>query len=76
MSSFGMTLRLGQRENYYAFLDKYYPGVKQKYIDTFGSCYICPVPTVQEVYKIFVEECEKYGLLYKMDDIIAASLKK
>ncbi|MDR1736049.1 MAG: radical SAM protein, partial [Oscillospiraceae bacterium] len=38
---FGVTLREGNREYFYAKLDAHFPGMKQRYIKTFGNAYQC-----------------------------------
>jgi DNA repair photolyase len=37
----GLTLRKGSREYFYEKLDERFPGIKQKYISTFGENYAC-----------------------------------
>lgn len=69
--AFGMTLRMNQREYYYNKLDIHFPGIKQLYIKNYGTRYECSSKMTGELWRIFVEECEKYGLLYKMKDIIS-----
>ena len=71
----GMTLRENQRDYYYDKLDKYFIGVKEKYIKYYKNRYECVVPNVKKLYKVFTDECDKYGILYKMDDIINAYKK-
>lgn len=66
---FGVTLRQNQRLYYYQQLDKSFPGIKQKYISTYGNKYECISPYEKELWAVFKYECEKYGLLYKMPDI-------
>lgn len=65
----GVTLRENQREYFYNELDKSFPGLKEKYIKTFGNNYFC-YSLNKNLYTAFKEECKKYGLLYKMEDII------
>lgn len=65
----GVTLRENQREYFYNELDKSFPGLKEKYIKTFGNNYFC-YSLNKNLYTVFKEECKKYGLLYKMEDII------
>ena len=65
-SFMGMTLRAGNREYYYDHLDKFFPGVKDEHIKTYGNRYICPAPNSQKLHRIFSEECERLGLLYDM----------
>lgn len=71
----GVTLRENQREFFYEQLDKTFPGVKEKYIKTYGNDYFC-YPLNNNLENVFKEECEKYGLFYKMEDIIKAYKKE
>lgn len=68
-----MTLRDNQREYYYSKID---PEIKKRYIETYKESYLCYPLNVKMLYRIFMEECEKYGILYKMDDIIKAYKKE
>lgn len=71
-----MTLRENQRDYYFEQLDKNFKGLKEKYIKCYGNKYNCETPNYKKLYKIFKEECEKYGILYKMKDIIKAYKKE
>lgn len=71
----GVTLRENQREYFYEQLDKSFPKLKEKYIRTYGNNYFC-YPLNKNLENVFKEECEKYGLLYKMKDIIKAYKKE
>ena len=71
----GMTLRENQRDYYFEKLDKYFPGIKDKYIKYYGGRYNCLPPNYKKLYEVFTKECDKYGILYKMDDIIKAYKK-
>ena len=71
----GVTLRENQREYFYEQLDKIFPKLKENYIKTYGNDYFC-YPLNKNLGKIFKEECEKYGLLYKMSDIVKAYKKE
>ncbi len=68
----GMTLRENQRDYYFEKLDKHFPGLKQQYISYYKNQYYCSVPNDKRLYKVFTEECQKYGILYEMKDIIQA----
>jgi len=70
----GVTLRENQRDYFYQELEKYFPGLKEKYIKTFGNNYFC-YPLNKNLKNIFQDECKKYGLLYEMEDIIKAYKK-
>ena len=72
----GMTLRENQRDYYYEQLDKFFPGLKEKYISYYKENYGCPIPDYKRLYKVFTNECDKYGILYKMEDIIKAYKKE
>ena len=69
------TLRENQREYFYEQLDKKFSNLKDKYIKTYGSNYFC-YPLNRNLDKIFKEECERYGLLYRMSDIVRAYKKE
>jgi len=68
---FGMTLRAGQREYYYQSLDILYPGLKERYMQTFGASYECVLPWYSKLKKLFSEECHRKGIVYSMDQIIS-----
>jgi DNA repair photolyase len=67
----GMTLRAGNREYYYEKLDRYFPGVKEKYIKKYDEQYNCTPPKARKLWNIFAEECNRLNLRYNMKDIIA-----
>lgn len=60
--SFGMTVRTGQREYYYAKLDDYFPGIRLVYEKQFGDRYHCPVRNVKKLSSVFYDACERYGI--------------
>ncbi len=68
----GMTLRENQRDYYFHKLDQHFIGLKEKYIQYYKGRYNCVTPNYKKLYKIFTDECKKYGILYNMDDIIKA----
>ena len=72
----GMTLRENQRDYYFEKLDLLFKGIKQKYITTYGNKYMCVPNNYQKLYKVFKLECDKYGILYHMKDIINAYKKE
>ena len=67
---FGVTLRDHQRDYFYKQLDHLFPGCKERYIKQFGNTYLCNSPRLYELKNIFIEECHKYNIIYKMEDII------
>lgn len=68
---FGVTLRDGDREYFYTQLDRHFPGIKQKYIDTFGNAYMCNSPSNKRLMNAFKEICEHHGILWKTDDVFS-----
>ncbi len=72
----GVTLRDNQRLYYYNKLDQYFPMVKEKYIKNYGNSYNCISKKANNLYKIFIEECNKYGIVYKMKDIVNLYINK
>ena len=59
----GMTLRKGDREYYYAALDRHFPGMKERYIRRYGNAYELPSPNAEALTKLFRKICQKNGLL-------------
>ncbi|MCL2300782.1 MAG: radical SAM protein [Firmicutes bacterium] len=66
---FGMTLREGDREYYYARLDEHFPGMKERYIRAFGNSYECPSPNQARLMEIFTRTCTAHGILHRPDDV-------
>ena len=73
--AFGMTLRQNQRDYYYKKLDEHFPGLSRKYRSVFRSNYFCGSPQAKKLRSLFQAECKKYGLIFRMRDIIAAYKK-
>lgn len=71
----GITLRENQRDYYYEKLDENFKELKEKYMKYYGDRYDCIAPNYKKLYKVFTEECDKYGILYNMEDIIKAYKK-
>lgn len=67
----GVTLRQNQKEYYYQKLIELFPDKKLpgKYIDTYGDRYEYRSLNSKKIWIIFTELCEKYGILYRMEDI-------
>lgn len=63
--SFGMgvTLRSGDREYFYQAMDQHFPGLKQKYIQTYGEAYSVMSPRNQELMAYFKTFCKTNGIL-------------
>lgn len=67
----GVTLREGDREYFYKKLDEHFPGMKDRYVRTFGNSYSCDSPNHAELMKVFHSECEKHGVLHAPDAVFA-----
>lgn len=67
---FAVTLRAGQREYFYNKLDIHFPGIKEKYMRTYGGQYECRSPRYGALEALFRKECERYGITYTMQGII------
>ena len=64
----GLTLRDGDREYYYAALDKHFPGMKEKYRKRYGNAYELPSPNADNLMKLLYGICSKNGILSKPED--------
>lgn len=60
--AFGMTLRSGSREYYYAQLERLFPGMRQRYERAFGGRYFCAARQAHRLAKDFAALCEQHGL--------------
>ena len=59
----GLTLREGDREYYYAALDRHFPGLKERYIRRYGNAYELPSPDAGKLSEIFQRICRENGIL-------------
>lgn len=59
----GLTLREGDREYYYAALDKHFPGVKELYIKRYGNAYELPSPNAKELTELVRNICNAHGIM-------------
>ena len=64
----GLTLRDGDREYYYAALDKYFPGMKERYITRYGNAYDLPSPNAKELTQTFKKFCMAEGIMHRPED--------
>lgn len=65
----GLTLREGNREYFYAQLDKEFPGLKERYIRTYGNSYVVDSPRNDELMRLFHLRCEENGIVHNIDQI-------
>ncbi len=64
----GLTLREGDREYYYAALDRHFPGLKERYIHRYGNAYELPSDHSAELLTLFHDTCQKHGILHDPDE--------
>ena len=64
----GLTLREGDREYYYAALDRHFPGMKERYIARYGNAYELPSPNAKKLKAVFRQICREHGLLSTPDE--------
>ena len=64
----GLTLREGDREYYYAALDRHFPGLKERYARTYGNAYEIPSPDSRSLMKLFEDFCREHRMLYRPED--------
>ena len=65
----GVTLRDGNREYFYAQLDKKFPNLKEQYIKEYGNSYIINSKNNAKLMKIFHEFCEENKIEHNPDKI-------
>ena len=65
----GLTLREGNREYFYHKLDELFPGMKEKYIKTYGLQYQLSSPRNDILMKLFHDLCEAHGIVHNNDRI-------
>ena len=64
----GLTLREGDREYYYAALDRHFPGMKERYIRRYGNAYELPSPNARRLKEIFQDICRANGMMSTPDE--------
>ena len=67
----GLTLRDGNREYFYAQLERLFPGLKERYIREFGNAYMVSSPRNRELMKLFHETCSRHGILHDNEEIFS-----
>ncbi|MBR1643112.1 MAG: radical SAM protein [Butyrivibrio sp.] len=67
----GLTLREGDREYYYAALDKHFHGLKEQYIKRYGNAYDLPSPNAKELMGVFKRICKNNDILSTPDECFA-----
>ena len=67
----GLTLRDGNREYFYKKLDAAFPGLKEQYIQRYGTCYSVISPHNTRLMNIFRARCKENGIETNPDVIFA-----
>lgn len=67
----GLTLRDGDRQYYYKKLDRHFPGLKQRYIQTYGNAYEIPTPNNPRLMPMLYETCRQHGIMTDTDQIFS-----
>lgn len=60
----GVTLREGNREYFYRQLDQQFPGIKERYIKTYGQRYSLVSPRNASLMNLFHQTCEQHQILH------------
>lgn len=64
MFGVGLTLRDGDRQYFYQKLEEHFPGLKDKYIKTYGNAYELPVRDHKRLMELIKTECKKNNILF------------
>lgn len=67
----GMTLREGNREYFYGQLDRLFPGLKERYIRTYGNRYSIESPNNHRLMELFREKCNRNGIVHGVEEVFA-----
>lgn len=67
----GVTLREGDREYFYAALDRHFPGMKERYQRTYGYAYEANSPRHRELMELLCSKCREHHILCDVDQCFA-----
>lgn len=65
----GLTLREGNREYFYAQLDRHFPGLKERYIRTYGNAYEINSPNNKKLMALYHSFCQEHRMLHDIREI-------
>lgn len=65
----GLTLRDGNREYFYAQLDRLFPHLKETYMQTYKNQYWIESPNHQDLMRLFEQTCQKAGIVHNNEQI-------
>ncbi len=64
-----MTLRDGSREYFYAQLDRLFPGMEERYMETYGEASELVSPNRRELMKYFRRTCDENGIVHDREEL-------
>lgn len=64
----GVTLREGDREYFYSALEKNFPGLKYRYMSTYGNAYDVQSPDSAKLMRIMKRICKEHGIMSDPDE--------
>ena len=67
----GLTLREGDREYFYAALDRHFPGLKKQYIQRYGNAYELPSPNAKDLIKTLQQFCKENEIMSDPNECFA-----
>lgn len=67
----GLTLREGNREYFYKQLDRYFPGLKQRYIRDYGTSYEVTSKHNRQLMRLLKETCRDNKILCDINQVFA-----
>ncbi len=67
----GLTLREGNREHYYEFLDQHFPGLSDRYRATYGDAYSVVSENNDRLMAYFDKACKEHRILHTPDECFA-----
>lgn len=67
----GLTLRDGNRQYFYRKLDESFPGLKNRYIEKYGSSYVLESENNKELMDLFYKRTAEKNILNKPDDVFS-----
>lgn len=67
----GMTLREGSREYFYRQLERLFPGMKERYVRTYGNRYELASPDNAALMQLFHDKCARSGMMHDNARIFA-----
>ena len=65
----GMTLREGDREYFYAALDKHFPGLKEQFHHKYGYAYQIASSQNAKLMKLFHKKCRAHGIVDNVEEM-------